>query len=373
MSQKYPIVTLTGPRQSGKSTLLKESFSDYEYVSLEDMDIRLFVQRDPRGFIATYSDKTIIDEAQRVPELFSYLQTHVDNAGKEGMYLLAGSHNFLLMQSIGQSLAGRTAILKLLPFSHHEMKQGNILPSNIDEEIFNGSYPRIYDKKIAPTDFYPYYIQTYIERDVRLIKNIEDLSKFIRFIKLCAGRIGQLINLSSLANDCGIAVSTAQAWISVLEASYIIYLLKPDFNNYSKRLVKTPKLYFYDTGLACSLLEIKYAEQVSSHFLKGGLFENIVINEFIKNSLNKGNEPQISFWQNKTGHEIDLLTIKENKPYAYEIKSGATYSQDYFKGISYWAKLSGADTGQCNAIYTGDKNLKTSQGNVIPWQELSLL
>ena len=373
ISQKYPIVTLTGPRQSGKSTLLKESFSGYKYVSLEDPDIRFFAQRDPRGFIATYSDKTIIDEAQRVPEIFSYLQTHIDNTGKEGMYLLAGSHNFLLMQSIGQSLAGRTAILKLLPFSHHEMKQGNILPSGIDEEIFTGSYPRLYDKNIAPTDFYPYYIQTYIERDVRLIKNIDDLSKFIRFIKLCAGRIGQLINLSSLANDCGIAVSTAQAWISVLEASYIIYLLKPDFNNYSKRLVKTPKLYFYDTGLACSLLEIRNAEQISNHFLRGGLFENLVINEFIKNSLNKGDEPQISFWRDKTGHEIDLLTTKENKSYAYEIKSGATYSQDYFKGISYWAKLSGADAGQCNTIYAGDKNLKTSQGNVIPWQELSLL
>ena len=184
--------------------------------------------------------------------------------------------------------------------------------------------------------------------------------------------IGQLINLSSLANDCGIATSTTQAWISALEASYIIYLLKLDFNNYSKRLVKTPKLYFYDTGLACSLLEIRNAEQTSNHFLRGGLFKNLVINEFIKNSLNKGNEPQVSFWRDKTGHEIDLLAIKESKLYAYEIKSGATYSQDYFKGLSYWAKLSGADAGQCNAIYAGDKNLKTSQGNVIPWQELSL-
>ena len=372
MSQKYPVVTLTGPRQSGKSTLLKDSFADYKYVSLEDPDIRLFAQNDPRGFISTYPDKTIIDEVQRVPELFSYLQTHVDNEGKEGMYFLAGSHNFLLMQSIGQSLAGRTAILKLLPFSHNEMKLGNILPSDIDREIFNGSYPRLYDKSISPTDFYPYYIQTYVERDIRILKNIEDLSKFIRFIKLCAGRIGQLINLSSLAIDCGIAVSTAQAWISVLEASYIIYLLKPDFNNFSKRLIKTPKLYFYDTGLACSLLEIKNKEQVSCHFLRGGLFENLVINEFIKSSLNKGDEPRVTFWRDKTGNEIDLLTIKENKQYAYEIKSGATYSQDYFKGISYWAKLSGADTEQCKAIYLGNKNLKTSWGEVIPWRELSI-
>ena len=370
ISKKYPVVTLTGPRQSGKSTLLKESFSDYEYISLEDLDIRLFAQNDPRGFIATYPQNVIIDEVQQVPELFSYLQTHVDKANKEGMYLLAGSHNFLLMQSIGQSLAGRTAILKLLPFSHREMKDGNILPLSIDEEIFKGAYPRLYDKEINPTDFYPYYIQTYIERDVRMMKNIEDLSKFIRFVKLCAGRIGQLLNLSSLANDCGIAVSTAQAWISVLEASYIVYLLKPDFNNYSKRLVKSPKLYFYDTGLACSLLEIKDTEQIASHFLRGGLFENLVINEFIKDSLNKGNDPQLSFWRDKTGNEVDLLKTEKDKQYAYEIKSGATFSQDYFKGISFWSKLSGADAKQCKAIYTGDKNLKTSKGAVIPWNSL---
>ena len=260
--KKYPIVTLTGPRQSGKSTLLQHSFPDYKYVSLEDPDMHLFATDDPRGFLATYPDKTIIDEAQRVPSLFSYIQTHTDKEGREGMYLLAGSHNFLLMESINQSLAGRTAVLKLLPFSHTEMKDSGILPRSVDEEIFKGSYPRLYDKDIAPSDYYPFYIQTYVERDVRLLKNIGDLSKFIRFIKLCAGRIGQLLNISSLANECGVAVSTISTWISVLEASYICYLLKPDHNNYAKRLVKTPKLYFYDTGLACSLLDIRMHEQV---------------------------------------------------------------------------------------------------------------
>jgi len=367
MIGKYPIVTLTGPRQSGKSTLLKYSFPEYQYVSLEDPDIREYVQTDPRGFLTTYPDKTIIDEAQRVPELFSYLQTHIDNQNKEGMYLLAGSHNFLMMQSIGQSLAGRTAVLKLLPFSHQEMKHGGVLPNTIDEEIFMGAYPRLYDKNIPPTDFYPYYIQTYVERDVRLMKNVGDLSKFIRFIKLCAGRIGQLLNLSSLANICGIAVTTATSWLSLLEASYIVYLLKPDNNNYSKRLVKSPKLYFYDTGLACSLLEIKEAGQVATHFLRGGLFENLVINEFVKESLNKGEEPLLNFWRDKTGNEVDLLQTIGNKQYAYEIKSGSTYSQDYFKGISFWAKLSGAPSEQCRAIYTGDTLLKTSKGEVISW------
>jgi len=367
MIQKYPIVTLTGPRQSGKSTLLKYYFPDYQYVSLEDPDMRLYAQTDPRGFLATYPDKTIIDEAQRVPELFSYLQTHIDSQDKVGMYLLAGSHNFLMMQSIGQSLAGRTAILKLLPFSHQEMKSGSVLPNTVDEEIFMGAYPRLYDKNIAPTDFYPYYIQTYVERDVRMMKNIGDLSKFIRFIKLCAGRIGQLLNLSALSNVCGITVGTATSWLSLLEASYIVYLLKPDDNNYSKRLVKTPKLYFYDTGLACSLLEIKESSQVATHFLRGGLFENLVVNEFIKESLNKGEDPLLNFWRDKTGNEVDLLQTIGNKQYAYEIKSGSTYSQDYFKGISFWAKLSGAAPEQCFAVYTGSTAFKTSKGEVFSW------
>ena len=317
LSKKYPIVTLTGPRQSGKSTLLRHAFPDYKYVSLEDPDIRLFATEDPRGFLATYPDKTIIDEAQRVPALFSYLQTHTDREGHEGMYLLAGSHNFLLMENISQSLAGRTAILKLLPFSHAEMANGNILSSSINEEIFTGGYPRLYDKHITPSEFYPYYIQTYVERDVRLMKNIGDLSKFIRFIKLCAGRIGQLLNLSSLANECGVAVSTISTWISILEASYICYLLKPDYNNYAKRLVKTPKLYFYDTGLACSLLDIQTAEQVSSHFLRGGLFENLVINEFVKKSYNQGQEPDLTFWRDSTGNEVDLLQHIDGNLYAY--------------------------------------------------------
>ena len=370
---KYPIVTLTGPRQSGKSTLLKTSFPDYKYVSLEDPDIRLFASEDTRGFITTYPNKTIIDEVQRVPELFSYLQTHVDKENKVGLYLLAGSHNFLLIENVNQSLAGRTAILRLLPFSHREMVSANILPETIEEEIYKGSYPRLYDKNINPTDFYPYYIQTYVERDVRLMKNIGDLSKFIRFVKMCAGRIGQILNLSSLANECGISVSTATAWMSLLEASYIAYLLKPDHNNYAKRLVKSPKLYFYDTGLACSLLDIKSASQVSSHFLKGGLFENLVINEFVKDSLNKGGEANLTFWRDSTGNEVDLLQTVGGKQYAYEIKSGATYSSDYFKGIGKWAKLSGAVPEQCYAIYSGNKSIKTSLGEVVSWQDISVM
>ncbi|MDR1226679.1 MAG: ATP-binding protein [Prevotellaceae bacterium] len=368
MATKYPILTLTGPRQSGKSTLLKKVFPEYEYVSLEDPDMRMFAQEDPRQFLANYPNKAFIDEVQRVPSLFSYLQTHVDNSGKEGMYLLAGSQNFLLMQSITQSLAGRTAVMKLLPFSHAEMKREKILPTTLHEEIFKGAYPRIYKSNIHPTDFYPHYIQTYVERDVHLMQSIEDLSKFIRFVKLCAGRIGQLLNYTSLANDCGISASTAQAWISVLEASYIVYLLKPEFNNYSKRLVKTPKLYFYDTGLACSLLEIKEAKQVATHFLRGGLFENLVVNEFVKDAYNKGEEPLLSFWRDKTGNEVDLIYTANSIQYAYEIKAGHTYSSDYFKGLTLWAKDTAAQPVQCNVVYAGAKDLSIQKGNVFGWR-----
>ena len=368
MVAKYPILTLTGPRQSGKSTLLRKVFPDYEYVSLEDPDMRMFAQEDPRQFLNNYSGKVFIDEVQRVPSIFSYLQTHVDNLGKNGMYLLAGSQNFLLMQSITQSLAGRTAVMKLMPFSHAEMKREKILPTTVYEEIFKGAYPRIYNADINPVDFYPHYVQTYVERDVRLMQNVEDLSKFIRFVKLCAGRIGQLLSYTSLANDCGISVSTAQAWISILEASYIVYLLKPEFRNYSKRLVKTPKLYFYDTGLACSLLEIKDAAQVAAHFLRGGLFENLVINEFTKNAYNSGEEPQLTFWRDKTGNEVDLVHAAAGKQYAYEIKSGFTYASDYFKGLTLWAKYAAAQPEQCNVVYAGAKNLTTKKGNIFGWR-----
>lgn len=368
LARKYPVITLTGPRQSGKSTLLRHTFPHYEYVSLEDPDMRLFAEDDPRGFLTTYPHQTIIDEVQRVPTLFSYIQTHVDTLDEVGMYMLAGSHNFLLMERITQSLAGRAAVLRLLPFSHQEMLDAKILPQGVDEEIFTGAYPRLYDRSISPADFYPFYIQTYVERDVRQVKNVGDLSKFTLLLKLCAGRVGQLLNLSSLANECGVAVSTVSAWISILEASYICYLLKPDHNNYTRRLIKAPKLYFYDTGLACSLLEISSAEQLRTHYLRGGLFENLVINEFIKEGYNRGEEPILSFWRDSIGNEVDLLMNRQGIQYAYEIKSGATYSPDYFKGIRKWAELSNTPPEYCFAIYTGTRELHTSFGKVIPWK-----
>lgn len=367
MAGKYPVVTLTGPRQSGKSTLLRHSFPDYKYVSLEDLDLREFATTDPRGFLASYPQRVIIDEVQRVPTLFSYLQSHVDKVDETGMYLLAGSHNFLLMESVNQSLAGRTAVLKLLPFSHDEMKNGGVLPATVNEEIFMGSYPSLYDKQIAPIDYYPHYIQTYVERDVRLMKYIGNLSLFVKLIKLCAGRIGQPLNMSSLANECGISMPTAKAWISLLEASYICYELHPDFNNFAKRLVKTPKLYFYDTGLACSLLDITSADQVQSHFLRGGLFENMVVNSFVKRMWNSGRNADLRFWRDTTGNEVDLLDYSDGEPIAYEIKSGATFSPSFFEGLSKWAALSSTPVERLNVVYGGEISLTTSHGNLIAW------
>ena len=370
MTTLYPIVLLSGPRQSGKSTLLREKFAEYQYVSLEDLDNRAFALEDPRGFLDTYPDKTVIDEAQYVPNLFSYLQTHVDLANREGMYILSGSQNFQLMQQISQSLAGRVAILELLPFSREELKAADILPQTIEDEMFMGAYPRLFDKEIPPTEYYPYYIKTYVERDVRQLKNVSDLGLFVKFIKLCAGRIGQLLNYSSLANDCGIAVSTAQAWLSLLETSYIVHLLRPDFNNFSKRLIKSPKLYFYDTGLACSLLEIMDAKQIDYHYLKGGLFENFVINLFLKKTFNKGESPQLSFWRDNKGNEVDLLETVSGQQFAYEIKSGKTYSTDYVKSLKYWAGLSSADSEHCNIVYGGDKKMKMSEFNLLTINDL---
>jgi len=368
LASKFPVVTLTGPRQSGKSTLLRHAFPDYQYVSLENLDVRTFATEDPHGFLKTYPRHVIIDEAQRVPTLFSYIQTHVDEVDEPGLYILSGSHNFLLMETVNQSLAGRTAILKLLPFSHDEKVSGGILPSTIDEEIFYGGYPRIFDKNISPTDYYPFYLQTYVERDVRMMKNIGDLSAFIRFLKLCAGRIGQLLNLSSLANDCGISVPTASSWLSLLEASYICHLLRPDWNNFSKRLVKTPKLYFYDTGLACSLLDISSPSQLATHYLRSGLFENLVITNFLKRAWNKGYEADLRFWRDSQGNEVDLLLYDgSTHPTAYEIKSGATFNTDFFSGLTKWASLSDTPTTSLNVIYSGKDTLTTSKGTLLAW------
>ncbi|MCF0180818.1 MAG: ATP-binding protein [Muribaculaceae bacterium] len=370
LAMKFPVVTLTGVRQSGKSTLLKNMFPDYRYVSLEDPDFRKFASDDARGFLDSMGKHVIIDEVQRVPDLFSYIQGRVDAINQEGMYILSGSSNFLLMESISQSLAGRAAVLKMTPFSAHELLASK-QELSIDNYMFTGSFPRIYDKDIPATDYYPSYIQTYVERDVRMLKNITSTTMFMRFLRLCAGRIGQLLNVSSLANECGISIATAQSWLSVLESSYMIYLLKPYYRNFNKRLVKSAKLYFCDTGLASALLGMDSANQMPMHYMRGEIFENMVINECVKTMYNNGKEPNIYFWRDSNNNEVDLLIEKGMSLLAIEIKSGATINSSWKDGLMKFGATAGLQATDMKVIYGGDTSLLHNDILFQSWKEMS--
>ena len=366
LAQKFQVITLTGPRQSGKTTLVRAAFPALPYVSLEEPDIRQLALTDPRGFLANYPAGAILDEVHNTPDLFSYIQRLVDEH-RSLQFILTGSANFLLLERISQTLAGRTAVLHLLPLSFAELTPG---PEPYEAVIFKGRYPRLYDRDIAPTDFYPAYIQTYVERDVRLLKNIGDANAFIQFTRLCAGRIGQLLNLAGLANDAGISPNTARAWLSVLESSYILYRLQPYHRNFNKRLVKSPKLYFYDTGLACSLLGIRDASQVGLHYLKGALFENLIINEFIKRNCHRGDNRQPYFWQDNHGKEIDCLLVDGEHLTPVEIKAGKTLATSYFDNLKYWRPLASLPEDQGYVVYGGDQSLQTSAGAFVSWRDL---
>ena len=366
LAQKFQVITLTGPRQSGKTTLVRATFPDLPYVSLEEPDIRQIALTDPRGFLSNYPNGVILDEIQNTPELFSYLQRIVDE-NRQIQFILTGSSNFLLMEKISQTLAGRTAVLHLLPFSLQELEP---LADSYENLIFKGQYPRIYDRAIPPSDFYPSYIQTYVDRDVRMIKNIGDINAFIQFTQLCAGRIGQPLNNASLANDAGISPNTAKSWLSILESSYILYLLQPYHRNFNKRLIKSPKLYFYDTGVACSLLGIREQEQVNLHYMKGSLFENLILNEFIKRSFNRGENRQPYYWQDNHGKEIDCLLADGEKVTAVEIKSGKTMSTSYFENLIYWRSMTALPESQEFVVYGGDQSIQTGAGTLISWKDL---
>lgn len=364
---QYPILAVTGPRQSGKTTLLKTLFPDYGYVSLENPDNRSFAKEDPNGFLKQYSSKTILDEVQRVPELFSYLQTLVDSSGQMGQYILSGSQNFHLLKHITQSLAGRVALFRLLPLDTQELEQAKKLPANYLDACIRGGYPAIYHRNLDPTDFYANYIRTYIEKDVTELVNIHDINSFRTFLGLCAGRAGQLLNLTSLANDCNISQPTAKAWLSVLESSYLVFLLYPYHENFNKRLVKTPKLYFYDVGLLTHLLQIREPGELAINRLKGNIFENFVIANFQKFNENRYRHLSYYFWQDHNGLEIDLLLKTANTVDVYEVKSTQTLSGALFKNLQHFIELVEPQTVRPYLVYGGDQALVRSNVQVIPW------
>ncbi len=369
-SKKYPILALTGPRQSGKTTLLKTLFSKYEYVSLEDIDTRKFFTADPKGFFTRYNKYVIFDEAQRTPELFSYIQTIVDRDNIMGQFILSGSQNFHLMESITQSLAGRVGIFRLYPFDFKEMQQASILPKNYAALMLKGFYPAIYNRNIAPKNYYENYINTYIERDTSQLINLKDAKAFKNFLALCATRAGQLLNLHSIAQDCGITAPTAKAWLSVLESSYIVYLLPPYFKNYSKRILKSSKLYFYDTGLLCHLLKIRTVKELETDSIKGAIFENMVVMEFIKQNAHKNLLQDFWYWRDSEGNEIDLIKQDSRKIDIYEIKCTQTILPVAYKGLDYFEKLDKENIKSKNLIYAGDENQKRTKLYIYKWDSI---
>jgi len=363
--EKFPIIAITGPRQSGKTTFSKQLRPEYSYVNLEDITNRECAKNDPKGFLNTYKNGAIIDEIQYVPELFSYLQVFTDERNQVGEYIITGSQNFLLMQQISQSLAGRVALFTLLPLSLKELKDSGYSFSNWESYAVSGSYPRKILFDIDGRDYYANYLSTYVERDVRLLKNITNLDLFQKFIFLVAGRVGQLFNQSSLGNELGVDNKTINSWMSLLETSYIAYRLYPYHSNFNKRIVKTPKVYFYDTGLLSFLLGIKSEQEMSQHFAKGSIFENLIITEFLKNAYNKGDTPIFYFWRDHTNNEVDLLIENHPKIDIYEIKSSATIKMDFFKGLNHFKGLH--SSVNAHLIYGGTENQKRTEVNVIGW------
>jgi len=373
LSKRYPVLAVLGPRQSGKTTLVKFAFPSLRYVSLEDPDIREYATRDPRSFLRDISEGAILDEAQRVPILFSYLQSWVEEHQGMGRYVLTGSQNFLMMEGISQSLAGRVAVLKLLPFSLAELAGTEHWQASVEEFMFRGLFPAIYDRHIEPADWYRSYIETYLERDVRQLRAVGDLDSFQRFLRMCASRTSQLVNLSSLASDCGVSHNTAKAWLSVLEASFLVYLSKPFHRNYGKRLVKTPKLYFTDPGLVCALQGITRPEQLETHFLRGALFETLVVSEILKYQTNRGRGPDCSFWRDQHGREVDCLLEEGGRTTAIEIKAGRTPNAEYFTGLGQWRRIAGPDAGETAVVYAGDSSQNRSAGRLVSWSAIESL
>ncbi|MBT7151503.1 MAG: ATP-binding protein [Deltaproteobacteria bacterium] len=367
LASQYPVITITGPRQSGKTTLCKMVFPEKAYVSLENPDSRRFAATDPNGFFKQYPAGAIIDEIQRVPELLSYIQGIVDDHGIAGEFIITGSAQFELLENVTQSLAGRTALGKLLPFSYDEIYSGQFV--DVDEMLFKGFFPRIYDKKLDPLEAYAFYFETYIERDVRALINVKDFSLFERFVRLCAGRTGQVLNMSSLAADVGTSVHTIKSWLSVLEASFLVFFMSPHFRNYRKRLVKSPKMYFLDPGLACYLLGITQSNQLAIHPLRGFIFETYVICELLKQRFNNIKRSNLYFFRDNAGHEIDVIIDKGPTLLPIEIKSAATIHPEMFKGLDYYQKLN-PDAEKPVLVYAGNESQQRSGHTIVSFNSI---
>lgn len=364
LADSYPVVAVTGPRQSGKTTLVRSLFKDKTYISLEDLDQQAFAKEDPKSFLTQTNKALVIDEIQNCPSLFSYIQGIVDRSRKAGQFIVTGSSQFGLLSGISQSLAGRVGLLELLPFSLAEVRK---IIKTKEQVLYQGLYPPLYDKKIQPSLWYEDYVKTYLERDLRQLINIKDLSKFQKFLSLCAVRSAQLLNYSELSNTAGINMRTVKEWLSVLEASYIIFLLKPYYRNFSKRLVKAPKLYFYDTGLLCYLLRLKEEDLPLSPY-KGALFESLIISECMKYNKNYRKGLDFHFWKSSKGVEVDLLFEAKQKICSVEIKSGQTIQSHFFKNLKQFKEYSGPLHGQSFLIYGGEKKQKRSHSQVLPWK-----
>ncbi|MFN6342047.1 MAG: ATP-binding protein [Bacteroidota bacterium] len=372
LARKFPAVGLLGPRQSGKTTLAKELFPKKPYISFENQDNVLLATKDPRAFLGQYKNGAIFDEIQRVPQLLSYMQGVIDaQPNKVGLFIITGSQNLLLLESISQTLAGRIAFIHLLPFSFTELEGSKYGKQSLNKLILNGGYPRLYDKKINPVDYYPNYLLTYVERDVRQIKNISNLALFQRFLKVCASRVGQEVNYTSIGNDTGVDQKTIMSWFGILEASFIAFRLQPFYKNLGKRLTQMPKLYFYDTGLCCSLLELENESHVNTHPLRGALFENLIILELLKARYNNGQRGNLFYWRDRTGNEIDVLIDQSSQVIPVEIKTASTFNTDYVKGINYWKKIN-PGTKKSYVIYTG-KSAVLDSSKILNWKDLGVI
>ena len=368
LSKGFPILAITGPRQSGKTTLSKAMFPHLGYVSLEDPIERAFAMEDPKGFLARFSKGAIFDEAQRWPDLFSHLQGLVDEDRRPGQFVLTGSQQFGLMAGITQSLAGRVGMTRLLPLSLEEIPVGK--EGNPDTMMLRGGYPALYSGGVLPADWFASYVATYLERDVRQVLEVKDLTVFQRFLRLCAGRTGQLLNLSALAGEAGISHTTARSWISVLESSDIVHLLPPYHRNFGKRLVKSPKLYFVDVGLACWLLGIRSEEVLETHPARGALFETLVIGEFLKARLNRGLPADLYFWRDNNGLEADLLFESMGRLQMVEIKSGRTVTPDYMRAAHKSNRFAPDESLAPWLIHGGEESYERNGVRVIGWRGL---